>query len=92
MYKINRVAIRQSTDVKFWDFTPEQQAEIKTKYDDTGKRVSFNVTVDELVETRESVWTTQADWKIFNDEYANNWIERNKYYIDNNIIALRTVV
>ena len=49
MYKINRVAIRQSTDVKFWDFTPEQQAEIKTKYDDTGKRVSFNVTVDELV-------------------------------------------
>lgn len=90
MYTINRVAIRESTETAFWDFTPEQIAAIKVKYEDTGRRTSFEVTVDDLMEVRNSVWVTKEDWEEYNTEYADCWVERDKYYADNNIVAMRS--
>ena len=90
MYIINRVALRESTETEFWDFTPDQLAAIKAKYEDTGRRISFQREINDLTETRNSVWATRADWEEYNNEYADCWIVRDQYYADNKILATRS--
>lgn len=89
MYKITRTAIRTDLNTPFWDFTPEQKAEIKAKYEDTGKRISSTVTIDEHVETRESIWTSYEDWEVYSNEYTAIWTARDQYYLENSIVAVR---
>lgn len=93
-YSYQRVSIRENTSTEFWNFTSEQLAKIKSTYDDTGKRISFTVTLSDdddggLHQTWTHVWNSVDDWKEYNTEFAACWPERDQYNITHNIISVR---
>ena len=90
-YSYQRVSIRENTNTEFWNFTTEQWAKIKSTYDDTSKRVSFEVTLsdDGLHQTWSHVWTDMDSWREYNTEFANCWLEREQYNTAHNIISVK---
>lgn len=92
LYQYSRITIRQDVDTPFWNFTPEQLANIKTKYDDSGRRVQFSISISEdgLIETRSHVWASRDDWVEYNQEYSDSWVTRDNYNTTNNIYSVRS--
>ena len=90
-HSYKRIAHRPNTQIPFWTPSEETLALIKSKYDDTGKRISFTVTLadGDLTEIRESVWSGIEFWQEYADEFADLWEERNAYFLANGIISAR---
>ena len=75
--------------IDFWKFTDEQEAEIKTKYVDTGKRLSFSETYsdDQLIQTWEFEWVDAESFREYADEFISLWMDRTIYNTANDIIS-----
>ena len=90
-YSYQRISIRENVDTEFWNFTSDQLAKIKSTYDDTGKRISFTVTLtdDGLNQIWTHVWDSMGDWREYNTEFTDCWKERDQYNTANNIISIK---
>jgi hypothetical protein len=66
-YKTIRTNTRPNIYVPFFLFNEEIRKYIDEKYNQTGKRISFNTTIseDELQQINTSVWVDQATFKEF---------------------------
>lgn len=92
-YSYKTVSIRPNTSVEFYTFTPEIELIIKTKYVDTGKRIFYEdiISDDGLISTKKSVWIDFDAYKLFENELANIWVERDNYNSQNQILRFKEI-
>lgn len=90
-YSYARISKRTDPATPFWDFSKEDLERVKALYDDTGRRLSFAVTISEdgLEETRAHVWETIEDWQEYTAVFFDQWAVRDAYYAENNITSHR---
>jgi hypothetical protein len=90
-YKYNRVTIRASNDIPFWEWSADITQHVLETYDNTGLRESCTVTVsdDGILQTRTSVWKDKESHIIFcNDPVMIPvWAERDDYNFKNDIFS-----
>jgi hypothetical protein len=81
MLTVIRTSIRPHISIAFWNFKQEQLDKIKSTYDDTGKRISFKISISEdgLEEIRETIWDHTHSQLEYDNEFASYWRERNQY-------------
>lgn len=66
-FKTVRTSTRPDTSIPFFKNTDEVRSYIKSTYDNTGKRLSMEITLSEdgLTETRTQVWASHAAYQEF---------------------------
>lgn len=93
-YNYTRTATRPSTQVSFYNQSPEITEHIKVTYKDSGKlNVVINMSPDNLVETRTYQWSSMDDWLIFMaDPVIQNYLmERDSYNSSFGIVSSKVV-